>query len=103
MPFVRLAEATEIPPGRLKCARANGHALLIANVDGEFFVTDSTCPHEDASLCTGSLHGEWVKCPLHNSRFNVRTGEVMEEPADEDLQTYPTKLEGDTLFVAFPD
>jgi nitrite reductase/ring-hydroxylating ferredoxin subunit len=45
------------------------------------------------------LRGEWVKCPLHGSRFNVRTGEVAEEPAEVNLRTYPVKVEGGQVYV----
>jgi nitrite reductase/ring-hydroxylating ferredoxin subunit len=63
---------------------------------------DDTCTHEEASLSTGVLRGELVKCPLHNSRFNVRTGEVLEEPAAEDLGTYPVREEGGRVLVGVP-
>jgi nitrite reductase/ring-hydroxylating ferredoxin subunit len=43
-----------------------------------------------------------VKCPLHGSRFNVRTGEVVEEPASERLATYPVRIEADEVWVGTP-
>jgi 3-phenylpropionate/trans-cinnamate dioxygenase ferredoxin subunit len=63
---------------------------------------DDTCTHEEASLSAGVLKGELVKCPLHNSRFNVRTGEVLEEPAEEPLRTYPVREEGGRVLVGVP-
>ena len=74
--------------------------ILLANVDGNYYAVDDTCTHEDASLSTGSLRGEFVKCPLHGSRFNVRTGQAMEDPAQENLRTYPVRVEGDDILVA---
>ena len=78
----------------------DGHHILIANVDGNYYAVDDTCSHEDASLSTGSLRGELVKCPLHGSRFSVRTGKAMEEPACDDLRTYAVRVEGDDILVA---
>jgi nitrite reductase/ring-hydroxylating ferredoxin subunit len=98
--FVRAANVDEVPPGKMKCVRLAGRAILLANVDGNFYATDDTCTHEDASLSSGSLKGELVKCPLHNSRFNVRTGEVIEEPARADLKTYPVKIAGRDILIA---
>ncbi len=40
-----------------------------------------------------------VKCPLHGSRFNVCTGKALEEPAEENLRTYPVRLEGGRILV----
>jgi 3-phenylpropionate/trans-cinnamate dioxygenase ferredoxin subunit len=37
---------------------------------------------------------------LHGSRFNVRTGEVLEEPAEENLRTYPVHIEGNDILIA---
>jgi nitrite reductase/ring-hydroxylating ferredoxin subunit len=63
---------------------------------------DDTCTHEEASLSSGVLRGGLVKCPLHGSRFDVRTGEALEEPAQENLRTYPVREEGGRVFVGLP-
>ena len=77
-----------------------GKRILLANVDGHFYATDDTCTHEDASLSTGFLKGEWVKCPLHGSRFNVRNGEVVDEPADVNLKTYAVRIDGNDVWLS---
>ncbi len=101
--FVKVAKIGELSPGGMTRVEIEGHPVLLANVDGTFYATDDICTHEDASLSNGFLEGGLVKCPLHNSRFNVRTGAVLEEPADEDLKTYAVKLDGEDIFIAFPD
>ncbi len=97
--FVPVARVGEIKPGKMLCVKANGRRYLLANVDGTLYATDDTCTHEDASLSSGSLQGEYVKCPLHNSRFNVRTGQVMEEPAQDNLATHSVKIDGDNILI----
>ncbi len=99
MTFIKVARMSEIQPGKMKCVKANGRRYLLANIDGTVYATDDTCTHEDASLSTGSLQGEYVKCPLHNSRFNVRTGQVMEDPALDNLATHPVKIDGDDILI----
>ncbi len=86
-----LIAVAELAPGKMRRVEVRGRRLLVANIDGEFRVADDTCTHEDASLSMGCLHGEWVKCPLHGSRFNLRTGAVLDEPADTPLRTYPCR------------
>jgi len=100
--FVRIATAAEIRPGQMKRFDIDGHAVLLANVDGRYYAVDDTCTHEDASLATGSLKGELVKCPLHGSRFNVVSGKVLDDPADRDLQTYPVRVEGNDVLIKWP-
>ncbi len=98
--FIKVAKVSELQPGKMKRVDINNRRILLANVDGRFYATDDTCSHEDASLSTGCLQGELVKCPLHGSRFNVRTGEVLEEPAAENLKTYPVRVDGDGVLIA---
>jgi 3-phenylpropionate/trans-cinnamate dioxygenase ferredoxin subunit len=97
--FIKIGKVDELRPRSMKRVDINGRRMLLANVNGRFCATDDTCTHEDASLSTGSLRGELVKCPLHGSRFNVCTGEALEEPAEQNLKTYPVRVEGDNILV----
>jgi nitrite reductase/ring-hydroxylating ferredoxin subunit len=85
----------------MKRVELRGRRILLANVEGRFYAVDDTCTHEEASLSAGVLKGELVKCPLHGSLFNVRTGEAQEEPAEEDLSTYPVRLEGERILIGW--
>ncbi len=98
--FVALAAVSDVPPGKMYRAIHDGKAYLLANVDGEVYAVDDMCTHEDASLYKGSLHDDCVKCPLHGSRFRLATGEALDEPAEENLNTYAVKIEGDSILVA---
>ncbi|MEJ2344871.1 MAG: non-heme iron oxygenase ferredoxin subunit [Gammaproteobacteria bacterium] len=101
--FVKVAALDDIGPGKMQCVAVDGRRILLANVGGEILAADEFCTHEDASLCTGSLKGEYVKCPLHGSRFNLRTGAAMEEPAEEPLRTYPVRVEDGAILVNLVD
>ena len=98
--WIDAGRASELAPGRMKRIDANGRRVLLANVGGQFYAADDTCTHEDASLSTGSLQGACVKCPLHGSRFSVCTGEALEDPAEQNLRTYPVRLEGERILIA---
>ena len=97
--FIKLAAVGDVAPGKMKCLAVAGRRILLANVDGRFYATDDRCTHEDASLSTGFLNGEWVKCPLHGSRFNVCTGQVLDEPAEENLKTYALRVEANAVWI----
>lgn len=101
--FIEVGKAGELAPGTMKRVDLRGRRILLANVDGRLCAVDDTCTHEDASLSTGVLKGDLVKCPLHGSRFNVCTGKVLEEPAEEDLKTYPVRLESGRILVGLPE
>ena len=97
--FIKLAELDEIRPGHLLKIQHEGVAYLLANVEGTIYATDDLCSHEDASLSTGALKGECVSCPLHGSRFNVRTGEPIENPATETIRTFPVRVENNKVMI----
>jgi nitrite reductase/ring-hydroxylating ferredoxin subunit len=98
--FIEAGKAGELAPGAMKRVDIRGRRILLANVEGRYYcAVDDTCTHEEASLATGVLKGELVKCPLHGSRFNVCTGEALEEPAEEDLGTYPVRVDGERILI----
>ncbi|MGD2054344.1 MAG: non-heme iron oxygenase ferredoxin subunit [Gammaproteobacteria bacterium] len=94
-----VASLKELKTSKLMCVKPQGLHIALAYVGGKVFAVDDMCTHEDASLSKGSLHGECVKCPLHGSRFDLNTGEALDEPAEEPVRTYPVKIAGDDILV----
>lgn len=98
--FVKAIAATEIPPGMKKTVTVAGKKLAIANVDGEFFVIDDTCSHEECSLGTeGFLDGNVIICGCHGSQFDMTNGKVLSLPAPTDVASYDTKVENGEVYV----
>jgi len=97
--FVAVASADDIRPGQTKRVVVDGHAVLLANVEGRYYAVDDMCTHEDSSLSLGCLKGELVSCTLHGSRFSVVTGRPAEEPATGPLKTWPVRLQGGEILV----
>lgn len=73
--------------------------IALYRVEGELFATQALCTHEKVNLCDGFIMGDQIECPLHGACFNIRTGKVLNLPAEVDLKTYPVKLEGETVLV----
>jgi 3-phenylpropionate/trans-cinnamate dioxygenase ferredoxin component len=67
--------------------------------DGELYAVDDTCTHQDASLADGWLEGCEVECPLHASRFNLKTGQVSGMPAKLPVRTHEVVVEDGTIYV----
>ena len=79
--FVQVAKASELQPGQMKRVTVDRHRILLANVDGMFYALHDQCGHQKAALSKGKLEGEAVECPMHFSRFNVKTGKRINGPA----------------------
>lgn len=73
--------------------------IIVRDHANNFFCTDGLCTHEEVHLSEGLVLENTIECPKHSSIFNVTSGEVETPPACEDLQTYPTKVENDRVFV----
>lgn len=100
--FVRVAAVGELKPGEMRQVVVGDQRILLANVDGTYYALNDDCTHLGASLSDGTLSGEIVECPLHGSQFNVRSGEVVEWPADEAAQTYEVRVEEDQILLGLP-
>jgi 3-phenylpropionate/trans-cinnamate dioxygenase ferredoxin subunit len=71
--------------------------------DGEVFAVDDTCTHQDASLADGWLEGCEVECPLHASRFDLRTGQVDAPPAKKPIRTHRVEVIDGVVHVALAE
>ena len=76
---------------------AAGKEIAIYLVDGAVFATANRCTHGDARLCDGFVEGHEIECPLHQGRFDVRTGAATCAPAEVPLATCPARLVGDRI------
>ena len=106
MPWVRLltghpiAKVGDIPKGTMIGVQLNGQKVLVANVDGEFFAMRSVCNHMGGSLDKGTLEGNVVTCPLHGSKWDVKTGRLIQyvRPLPPE-PVYKTSLAGEEVIV----
>lgn len=98
--YIRVARASDMPPGSVRRVEIAGHVVALANVDGQFYAVEDTCTHEEASLSEGGLSGEILVCPRHGSRFNMKTGRVLSLPAVRSVAVYPVRVEGDEVLVS---
>lgn len=52
-----------------------GVELVLCRVEGRLYALDTHCPHEGGRIMEGPLiDGIHAMCPLHNYRFDPRTG-----------------------------
>lgn len=58
---------------------AGGKQVVLCRVGGTLYALDSTCPHEGGRISPGPLvEGRYAVCPLHNYKFDPKTGENVE-------------------------
>ena len=81
------------------CISIKGKSLALFKINEKIYCIDNECTHTGGPLCEGKLEGDEVICPWHASRFNVKTGKVVEGPAIKDIKTYRTTIKNDEVWV----
>lgn len=99
MPFVKVARASQIAPGKAIRIEIDDEPIAIFNVDGDLYAIGDTCSHEEASLAEGDVFGTCVECPLHGAEFDLKTGRARTLPAVIPVATYTVKVEGDDVLL----
>lgn len=95
----RLFPLAELAPGAMRRCEVAGRAIVVCRVGDDLHALDDTCTHDDVSLSLGALEGCRLRCPLHGSEFDVRTGAVLTEPADIGLVRHPAHVEDGDVVV----
>jgi 3-phenylpropionate/trans-cinnamate dioxygenase ferredoxin component len=94
-----VARVSDIPPERVAVFEVGDHEVAVCNVDGQFYAIDDLCTHDGGSLDQGQLDGNEIECPRHGARFRVTTGEAVQLPAFEPVETHDVRIEGDMVHV----
>ena len=89
----------DLAEGTMSAVDLNGAHLLLSKIGGEVSAVSGTCTHEEADLGLGFILEDRVVCPLHLSQFDLRTGQVMNPPAEKSLQRFNVKIQDGTIFV----
>ena len=74
-------------------------SLAIYNLDGRFYATSDACTHGSGSLSEGWVCDHEVECPLHQGRFDVRTGKAVGAPCAVDVRTFPIRIDHSRVWV----
>ncbi len=98
--LIPVAHQVDCQPGQLLRVKMQDKRLLLANVDGTYYLVQEMCSHEEVSLYLGCLHGDTLKCSLHGSRFDLKTGAALDAPATIALQTYSVVVADGQVFIS---
>jgi len=110
-----VGEASDLPDGGRKQVTIEGRAICLFHIGEEYYAVRSTCPHQGADLCGGTLGGsmlpsrpqEYVygldrhvlRCPWHGWEFDIRTGRSLFDPDRMRVRAYPVRVQDGRLFL----
>lgn len=93
----------EIGPNQILGVVVDNTPVCLVRVEGgSFYAVSNNCTHEDCPLSEGELEGFALECPCHGSRFDVRSGDVLNLPAIVPLATYAVEIVNGDVVVNIP-
>lgn len=93
--FVRAADLADIPDGGVLAVEVEGVDIALVRDGDDIYAVHDECTHAAIPLSEGDVEGCEIECWLHGSRFDVRTGAVLNLPATEPVATYPCRVSED--------
>lgn len=98
--FTAIASLADLPPGTKKLVEVNGQEILLCNTADRIFAVENLCSHAEERLDCGRMRAGWIACPVHGARFDLATGEPLNPPATQPIQTFPVRITGEAIEVA---
>jgi len=97
------AKTQDLRNGEMKSVNLGGNEILLCKIDDSFYALSAHCTHYGAPLAEGLLNGDRIVCPWHHACFNARTGARLEPPANDSLQKFETRIDGQNVIVKLPE
>lgn len=86
-----VARTEEVGPGQMRGVSADGHLILLANLDGQFVAVQDRCGESPLPLRFSALAGHVLTCSWHGCRYDLRTGQRLDR-AGPSLMVYPVSV-----------
>ncbi|MDF2703106.1 MAG: Rieske (2Fe-2S) region [Rubrobacteraceae bacterium] len=91
--FIPVLDEAELPDSGLRRVEVEGVGVLLSrSSSGEVCAISATCNHFGGPLEQGDREDDTVVCPLHNSRFDLCSGQVIDGPAVFPQSRYETRV-----------
>lgn len=101
--FTPVLQDDELSAEAMRRVDVDGFPVLLArDHTGRPCAITETCSHLGGPLASGQRSGDVVTCPWHGSRFDLRTGEVVEGPAVFPQQVYQARVRDGAIELRRP-
>jgi nitrite reductase/ring-hydroxylating ferredoxin subunit len=95
---IRIGTLGDLADGTGRVIEAEGRSVAVFHAAGAYYAIDNACAHRGGPLGEGDLEGTVVTCPWHAWRWDVRTGQHVNNPAVK-VACYPVTVENGAVFV----
>lgn len=96
--YAEAADLASVPQERGLFVRLGTQELALFRAGEGVTALDNNCPHAGGSLAEGRVGDGCVTCPLHNWKFDVRSGAGV-SPTRGSVANFPTKIVNGKVLV----
>jgi 3-phenylpropionate/trans-cinnamate dioxygenase ferredoxin subunit len=90
--WIDVAPVAEFPQGSFRSVEIDDALIAVFHLADGFYAVEDVCTHDDGILTGGEVEGDEIVCPRHGARFSIKTGQVLEPPAYEPVDTLPVRV-----------
>ncbi|ABL81644.1 MULTISPECIES: non-heme iron oxygenase ferredoxin subunit [unclassified Nocardioides] len=96
-----VAHISDLTPGQTTVVDLDGEEVLLVRIKDKVYAINNLCSHAEGWLDMGQLFESSceIGCPLHDGRFDLRTGQATHEPATEPVPVYRVEVEDGDIFL----
>jgi nitrite reductase/ring-hydroxylating ferredoxin subunit len=111
----RVASTDDLGENERLIVEVKGTEIAVFHTDGDYHAVLNYCVHQSGPLCEGALSGkmvaeppefDWeyddeprvVTCPWHNWKFDIQTGENVQDSSYR-VPTFETEVEDGDVYV----
>lgn len=98
--FLRAGRADDVPLLEGRTVMLGNRRVAIFRTPDGFHAIGAVCPHAGGPLADGLVADNCVTCPLHNRRFDLRTGDAIGD--HEGVEAYEVVVLDGELWVRAP-
>lgn len=103
MAWHEVADGDSLADREARSVRIGEHPIALCRSSGQLYAVHDVCTHEFALLSDGYIEDDCIECPLHQGRFDLKTGEPFGGPVTEPVRIYRVRAEGGKVYVEIPD
>jgi nitrite reductase/ring-hydroxylating ferredoxin subunit len=98
---VLIGRADEIADGERKIVQVGDISIGVFHHQGQWYALQNSCLHRGGPVCTGMLEGDILICPWHGYQYDVKNGQLLEDPSAK-LATFRVEVREGELHLQVP-
>jgi len=100
--FMPVLAVAELPEGTPTKTSFGSTAVVLVRRGDVVHALKDTCSHAGGPLSEGTLNGDTIECPWHQSVFRLSDGSVVHGPAGSRQVSYRVRINGDQVELQGP-